>query len=64
MRLLAYGAHAEPIDDYLCMGKSRTIDVMYKLYRAVVTVFKPEGFRSIENKKISYGSEQESQDLI
>jgi hypothetical protein len=46
MRLLAYGAHAEPIDDYLCMGKSRTIDVMYKLYRAVVAVFRPTYLRS------------------
>jgi hypothetical protein len=46
-----------PLQAYEPMWRPSGFDVVCSLHCA-------EGFRSIENKKFSYGSEQESQDLI
>ena len=46
MRMLAYGAPGDSLDDYGLMAESMTIDCFYKFCRAVVIVFGPQYLRS------------------
>jgi hypothetical protein len=39
MRLLAYGAPGDSVDDYLRMAESTAIDCLYKFCMAVIAVF-------------------------
>ncbi|KAK1692694.1 hypothetical protein QYE76_009391 [Lolium multiflorum] len=38
MRMLAYGAHSDVVDDYLRMAESTTLDCFYRFCRAVIIV--------------------------
>ena len=46
MRMLAYGASGDSLDDYGRMAKSTTIECFYKFYRAVMAVFGPQYLRT------------------
>ena len=46
MRMLAYEAPSDSLDDYGRMAESTTIDCFYKFCRAMVTVFGPQYLRS------------------
>ena len=46
MRMLAYGAPGDSLDDYGPMAESTTIECLYKFCRAVVVVFRPQYLRT------------------
>ena len=46
MRMLAYGAPGDSLDDYGRMAESTIIECFYKFYRAVVAMFGPQYLRS------------------
>ena len=46
MRMLAYGAPGDSLDDYGRMDESTTNECFYKFCRAVVEVFGPQYLRS------------------
>jgi hypothetical protein len=39
IRMLAYGAVDDLVDEYMRMSESTCIESMYKLYRAIIAVF-------------------------
>ena len=45
LRVLAYGALVDAVDDYLHMAESKCIATMYRYCRAVVAVFRPKYLR-------------------
>ncbi|XP_071676932.1 uncharacterized protein [Lolium perenne] len=46
MRLLAYGAPIDTVDDYMCIAESIAIDCLYKFCRAIIAVFREIYLRS------------------
>jgi hypothetical protein len=46
MRMLAYEAPGDSVDDYLRKAESTTLDCFYRFYRAVIAVFRDIYLRS------------------
>ena len=45
IRMLAYGVAGDLVDEYLRMGESTCLEVMYKVCRAMIAVFGAEYLR-------------------
>jgi hypothetical protein len=51
MRMIAYGAPGDTVDDYFRMAESTTIESMYWYFKAVMVVFGPDYLRGPEAER-------------
>ena len=58
MRMIAYGAPIDVVDDYLRMSESTIIKSMYRFCRAVIGVFGPNYLRGPNEEEIAQILEQ------
>ncbi|XP_020272698.1 uncharacterized protein LOC109847874 [Asparagus officinalis] len=61
MRMLAYGASADAVDDYVRIGKSTSLESVKRFVRSIINIFGEEYLRSPTNEDIARLLEEGSQ---
>ncbi|XP_020262708.1 uncharacterized protein LOC109838698 [Asparagus officinalis] len=61
MRMLAYGASADAVDDYVRIGKSTSLESVKRFVRSIINIFGEEYLRSPTNEDVARLLEEGSQ---
>ncbi|XP_020249726.1 uncharacterized protein LOC109827172 [Asparagus officinalis] len=61
MRMLAYGASADSVDDYVRIGKSTSLESVKRYVRSIINIFGVEYLRSPTNEDVACLLEEGSQ---
>ncbi|XP_020266978.1 uncharacterized protein LOC109842523 [Asparagus officinalis] len=61
MRMLAYGASANSVDDYVWIGKSTSLESVKRFVRSIINIFGEEYLRSPTNEDVARLLEEGSQ---